>query len=67
MILAGNSDLGTVTGFNTGNTWTEVTLTYDSPFDDPNAGQYLAIKLFNNDGAQVNFDKVTLERTPLVN
>ena len=77
VILAGNSDSGApvtglnlgapVTGFNTGDTWTEVTVTYDSPFDDPSAGRYLVIKLRNDDGAQVNFDKVTLERTPLVN
>jgi hypothetical protein len=66
VILAGGSQLGQITGMNTVNEWTEMTLTYDSPFDDPNAGQLLKIKIINNAGGQLDFDKVTLDGTPLV-
>lgn len=65
VILAGNSPLQMVSGTNKVDQWEEVVLSYTALPSDPNLGQTLAIRLFNYDGVQVNFDNVTLDKSPV--
>lgn len=68
VILAGGADLNSQTGVNIENEWNKVTVTYTAQPGDLNAGQQLAIKLMNSDGApQLNFDKVELDASLALN
>lgn len=67
VILAGDSILlADATGLNTPDSWIKETVTYTAFPGDPLASEYLKIRLENNDGVQVNFDKVTLDESFVV-
>ncbi len=65
-ILAGGVPVASKSGFNVANTWFEETVIYDSPSDDPNAGQRIGVALNNDGGNQLNWDMVTLDVTKIV-
>ena len=67
VILAGEStELNSVMGNNLQNEWIEQTLTYTVELGDTNVGEKLTIKLINEGGVQVNFDKVTLDEAEIL-
>ena len=60
-LVAGNTHLAATTGTIPKGGWTEVTVTYSSPANDPHAGKPLTVRLENQGRKQVDFDDVRMD------